>query len=249
VRAKKLPVALTIAGSDSGGGAGIQADLATFGAFNCFGTSVITAITAQNPQKVAAIQAVEPHIVTAQLNAVCEFFQVRAAKTGMLYNPHIIRAVAAGVQRHKIPFLVVDPVMIASSGGKLLEPHALETLMFQLFSLAAVVTPNKFEAEILTQHNINSLDDQVDAAKALQKRFGVPFVVKGGHGGDKMARDVLAAGKQTKIFAAKLIPNKKTHGTGCMFSAAIAANLAHGKSLPAAVEAAKKYVTAHIRTL
>ena len=237
-----MPVALTIAGSDSGGGAGIQADLKTFQALGVFGTSAITAITCQNPAGISAVQPVNPRIVAKQIKSVCEALPVRAAKTGMLYDAKIIRAVAGSVRYR----LVVDPVMVATSGARLLKPDAIRVLQTVLFPLATVVTPNLAEAEVLLGCQIRSLPELRAAARALADRFGVAFLVKGGHlTGD--AVDVLYVGNQLHEFATPHVAGVKTHGTGCVFSAALTAHLALGCGLVEASGRAKIFVTRAIR--
>jgi hydroxymethylpyrimidine/phosphomethylpyrimidine kinase len=267
-------VALTVAGSDSGGGAGIQADLITFRALGVFGTSAITCITAQNPDRVSAIQPIKPGIVAEQMDRVFEAFRLGGAKTGMLYDAAIIEVVADGFARRKFRRLVVDPVMVASSGALLLKQDAIAALTRRLLPLAAVVTPNLAEAEVLSEQRIRSLAELRDVARALAERFGVPVLVKGGHlpsiepvGRDRRARrvvgqtrlarrsdptttravDVLFDGRQFHEFDAPVVRGIKTHGTGCTLSAAIAANLALGQELVPAVRAAKKFVTRAIR--
>ncbi|MEI8064019.1 MAG: bifunctional hydroxymethylpyrimidine kinase/phosphomethylpyrimidine kinase [Verrucomicrobiota bacterium] len=237
-----MPVALTIAGSDSGGGAGIQADLKTFQALGVFGTSAITAITCQNPAGVSAVQPVKPRIVAEQISQVCTAFPVRAAKTGMLYDAKIIRAVAGSVRCR----LVVDPVMVATSGVRLLKPDAIRVLQKVLFPMATVVTPNLAEAEVLLGCLIRTLPELRAAAQALADRHGVAFLVKGGHlTGD--AVDVLCASNRLYEFDAPHITGVKTHGTGCVFSAALTAHLALGYGLVEAVGRAKTLVTHAIR--
>lgn len=243
-----LPVALTVAGSDSGGGAGIQADLKTFRALGVFGTSAIACITAQNPGRVSAVQAIEPRMVAEQMDRVFEAFEVRGAKTGMLYDAAIIEMVADGFVRRRFRKLVVDPVMVATSGALLLKKDAITALKTRLLPHAAVVTPNLAEAEVLWQHSIRALDDLKKAARALAERYGVPFLVKGGHlPKAKQAVDVLFDGKRFHEFRATVVPNIRTHGTGCTFSAAIAANLALGYGLVESVTRAKRFVTKAIR--
>ena len=241
-------VALTVAGSDSGGGAGIQADLKTFHALGVFGTSAITCITAQNPDRVSAVQAIDPRIVAEQIDLVFEAFRVGGAKTGMLYDAEVIETVAATFARLRFRKLVVDPVIVSSSGATLLKKNALSTLKSSLFPRAALVTPNLAEAEALWQRRIRSLDELRAAARALGKHFGVAFLVKGGHlQGAKRAVDVLFDGKRLHEFSAPFVPKIKTHGTGCAFSAAIAAHLALDCGLVEAVERAKLFVTKAIR--
>lgn len=237
-----MPVALTIAGSDSGGGAGIQADLKTFHALGVFGTSAITAITCQNPAGISAVQPVKPRIVAEQIRQVCTALPVRSAKTGMLYDAKIIRAVAGSVRCR----LVVDPVMVATSGTRLLQPDAMRVLQTVLFPVATVVTPNLAEAEVLLGCRIRTLPELRAAARTLADRFGVAFLVKGGHlTGD--AVDVLCAGGRLYEFAAPHITGVKTHGTGCVFSAALTAHLALGCGLVEASVRAKTFVTHAIR--
>lgn len=240
----QIPVALTVAGSDSGGGAGIQADLKTFRAAGVFGTSAITCITAQNPDRVSAIQPIRPDVVAAQMDRVFEAFAVRGAKTGMLYDAAIITAVAQGFARRNFRWLVVDPVMIASSGALLLKRDAIAALTTRLLPQAAVVTPNLAEAEVLSGRRITTLAELRDAAQFLSHRFGIPVLVKGGHlPGARLAVDVLAADETLHEFAAPVVRGIKTHGTGCTFSAAITAHLARGESLVPAIRAAKRLVT------
>jgi hydroxymethylpyrimidine kinase/phosphomethylpyrimidine kinase len=235
-RLATAPVALTVAGSDSGGGAGIQADLKTFHALGVFGTSAITAITCQNPDRVSAVQPVSPRIVAGQIDRVLEAFPVRAAKTGMLYNAGIIEVVAARRWKN----LVVDPVMIAGSGALLLRQDAIRALGTQLLPRATLVTPNVPEAEILLKHKVTSA---AKAARELSEIFGVPFLVKGGHlPGEPV--DALSDGHE---FPARRVPRVKLHGAGCTYSAAIAAHLALGCNLVEAIGRAKLFVTQAIR--
>jgi hydroxymethylpyrimidine/phosphomethylpyrimidine kinase len=186
--------------------------------------------------------------VTEQMDRVFEAFPVGAAKTGMLYDAAIIEAVAHGFARRKFAKLVVDPVMVASSGALLLKKNAVTALTTRLFPLAAVVTPNLAEAEVLTRRTIRTLDDLRMAARALAERYGVPFLVKGGHlPGANRAVDVLFDGKRFYEYRAAIVPKIKTHGTGCTFSAAIAANLALGHGLTESIARAKRFVTMAIR--
>jgi hydroxymethylpyrimidine/phosphomethylpyrimidine kinase len=243
-----IAVALTVAGSDSGGGAGIQADLKTFHTLGVFGATAITAITCQNPRRVTGVQAVRPDIVAGQIDRVLEAFRVSGAKTGMLYSAAIIEVVADRFRRRQFTKLVVDPVMVATSGARLLKRNAVTALQTRLFACAAVVTPNLIEAEILTGRPIRSLEHLRDAARALADRHGVPFLVKGGHlRGVKRAVDVLCDGRRLHEFSAPVVPGIQTHGTGCTYSAAIAANLALGYRLVEAVGRAKVFVTRAIR--
>lgn len=233
-----MNVALTIAGSDSGGGAGIQADLKAFCALGVFGTTAITAITCQNPRRISAIQPVAPRIVAGQIDRVLEAFPVRASKTGMLYNAAIIRVVAA----RRLKNLVVDPVMVATSGARLLRPEAMTVLQDRLLPLATVITPNRVEAELLSQRRIRSVADAHAVAETLAVRYGTAVVVKGGHLSGPRSIDVLFDGRRAHEFSA---PRRrvKTHGTGCLFSAAITGYLALGVALPEAVKRAKGFIT------
>ena len=247
-RERPTAIALTVAGSDSGGGAGIQADLKTFRACHVFGTSVITCVTAQNPKCVSAVQAVEPRIVAEQMDRVFEAFRVGGAKTGMLYDAAIIETVADGFTRRKFRQLVVDPVMVATSGAVLLRKDAIAALQAKLLPQAAVVTPNLAEAEVLWHRRIRTLDDLREAAHALADHFGVPFVVKGGHlPSATRAVDVLYDGRKLREFNGPVVRHVKPHGAGCTFSAAIAANLARGYDLVDSVRRAKVFVAKAIR--
>jgi hydroxymethylpyrimidine/phosphomethylpyrimidine kinase len=239
--------ALTIAGSDSGGGAGIQADLKTFAALGVYGSSAITAITAQNTVGVAAVHEIPPAIVTAQLDAILGDIGADAAKTGMLSSAPIIGAVAAAVRRYGVAKLVVDPVMVAKSGDRLLREEAVAALREELLPLALMVTPNIPEAETLAGMAITDDDDRREAARRIAA-YGPRFVVvKGGHAaGDPI--DLLYDGRDfATIGAGPRIDTPNTHGTGCTFAAAIAAGLARGLDPEAAVRAAKEYLTAALR--
>jgi hydroxymethylpyrimidine/phosphomethylpyrimidine kinase len=241
---RSLPVALTIAGSDSGGGAGIQADLKTFTSLGVHGTSVITCITAQNPRRVLGIQACRPDMVRRQLEAVVKEFHPVGIKTGMLYSAAIIRTVASFFGRGKRPQLVVDPVMVASSGARLLERSAVAALQRDLLPMATLLTPNLAEAEVLVQHKLKSLIDLRLAAKAIHRRFGCAVVVKGGHVPHaEEAADVFFDGRDEWLLSAPLVKKLKTHGTGCTFSAAVAGYLALGCDLFEAVTSAKEYIS------
>ncbi len=241
-REEGLPVALTIAGSDSGGGAGIQADLKTFAALGVFGTSALTCVTAQNPKEVAGIAALEPDIVARQIKAVCDGFPVAAAKTGMLYSAAIIRMVAAEDLQEGLPVLVVDPVMIATSGAQLLKHDAIDALCADLLPQARVVTPNLHEAEVLCGHKIESVDRMREAAREIGDRFDIACVIKGGHlPGDEVI-DILYDEGEEYVLSAPRFDAPETHGTGCAFSAAITAYLARGDLLSDAVAKAKDFV-------
>lgn len=240
----QLPVALTIAGSDSGGGAGIQADLKTFASLGVHGTSAITCITAQNPRGVLGIQACQPEIVRQQLEAVFAEFPPTAVKTGMLYSAEIIRVVSRFLKRVPQIALVVDPVMVSTSGTLLLKSSAIELLKRELLPLAGVVMPNLDEAQVLVGDKLRSVEDLRTAARALQRGYGCAALVKGGHlRGLKEAVDIFYDGKQELLLSAPFVRGVSTHGTGCTYSAAVAGYLARGHSLPQAVRLAKEYIT------
>jgi hydroxymethylpyrimidine/phosphomethylpyrimidine kinase len=236
------PVALTIAGSDSGGGAGIQADLKTFAALGVHGTSAITCVTAQNPTRISSLQACRPEIVRQQIEAVLSELPPRAIKTGMLFSASIVRVVTECLGEAKRP-LVVDPVMAATSGGRLLQRSAWRALE-ELLALATIVTPNLDEAQALTGHALRSEEDLRLAARILHERFGCAALLKGGHlRGSREAVDIYFDGKTELLLTARLIKGVSSHGTGCTLSAAIAAYLAHGLTLPESVRRAKEFIT------
>jgi hydroxymethylpyrimidine/phosphomethylpyrimidine kinase len=250
------PVALTIGGSDSSGGAGIQADLKTFAAFAVFGTSAITAITAQNTRAVNAIANLDPAFVAAQIDAIADDFTIAAAKTGMLSRTEIISAVADRIRIRKIPNVVVDPVMVAASGGILLEPDAIAMMRNVMLPLATVVTPNLREASILTGREVSNRDEMREAAHALVALGASAALVKGGSpvavalAGDAQnqdAIDILYDGHNFREFRAPRVAIGRAHGAGCTLSAAIAAALARNESLEGAIDAAKRYVTLAIQ--
>jgi hydroxymethylpyrimidine/phosphomethylpyrimidine kinase len=238
-----VPVALTIAGSDSGAGAGIQADLKTFAALGVYGVTVITAVTAQNTVGVRAIQEIDAHLISAQLDAVAEDFSIGALKTGMLSSVATIETVVAGIRRHRLRPLVVDPVMVAKSGDRLLREDAVEALRRRLLPLAEVVTPNIPEAEVLAGRAIHSREDRLSAARAIIELGAHAVVIKGGHSDDHPIVDLLVDGDRILEFRAPRIVTTSTHGTGCTFSAAIAAALARGQDLAAAVGEARAYLS------
>lgn len=240
-------IALTIAGSDSGGGAGIQADLKTFQELGVFGTSALTAVTAQNTHGVTAIQAMETTIVSAQIKAVIEDFTVKAAKTGMLFSAEIILAVADSIQGSGIP-LVVDPVMIAKGGASLLHDEAVEALKSVLLPLATVVTPNIPEAEVLTGLTIKTDADIEEAARHILALGAKAVVIKGGHRRDAaFAEDLFMSKAGTKFLVrSSWVNTKDTHGTGCTYAAALTAFLANGEKLEDAVVSAKHFIHAAI---
>ncbi|MFP4579811.1 MAG: bifunctional hydroxymethylpyrimidine kinase/phosphomethylpyrimidine kinase [Candidatus Sumerlaeia bacterium] len=244
-----MPLVLTIAGSDSGGGAGIQADLKTFCAFQTYGTSAITALTAQNTRGVQDIYEVSPAFVSAQIDAIMDDMGTGAAKTGMLASAAIVEAVAAAIQKHQIPQVVVDPVMVAKGGSKLLQDSAVRAVKEKLLPLAKIVTPNTEEARVLTGMNrIENADDMEKAARKILDLGPQSVLLKGGHLGGDSSNDLYMDANVSEILSAKRLDNKHTHGTGCTLSAAIAACLAHGKSPLDAVRRAKEYVSEAIRT-
>jgi hydroxymethylpyrimidine/phosphomethylpyrimidine kinase len=241
-------VALTVAGSDSGGEAGIQADLKTFAALGVHGASVITCITAQNRKQVSHIFPCTPKMIEAQLEAVYEDYRPAAVKTGMLYSPMVVREVVRFFRKHKPVPLVVDPVLVSTSGRVMLQTQALADLKRFVLPMAALVTPNVPEAEVLANTKIHSFEDMRAVAKLLHKYFHCPALIKGGHlPGARQASDVLWDGKREWIFSAPFIKGARLHGTGCTYSAAITAGLAQGKTLPGAVEQAKLHITGHIQ--
>ena len=242
----KIPVALTVA-ADSGGGAGIQADLKTFATIGVHGTSAITCITAQNPKGVLGIQAVKTEMVTKQMEAIFAELPPAAAKTGMLFSTEIIHVVAEFFQTHRHLPLVIDPVMIATSGASLLKPSAVRAIKYLLLPRAALVMPNLAETEVLLGRKISSPDEMKSAAIELHERFGCAALVKGGHlrsGAD--ALDYFFDGKTELALLAKFIRGVSTHGTGCTFSAAITAYLALGHDLADSARLGKKFITSAI---
>jgi hydroxymethylpyrimidine/phosphomethylpyrimidine kinase len=245
IKRKKLPVALTIAGSDSGGGAGIQADLKTFAALGVHGTSAIACLTAQNPKRVLAVEPCSPKMLRQQIEAVFEELNPAAVKTGMLFSAENISVVVkffskVAVRKH----LVVDPVMVSTSGAKLLEPAAIKILMEKLLPLATLVTPNLDEAQILVGRKLKSVEDLRAAAREIHSRFGCVALVKGGHlKNSHEAVDIFFDGETELLLSAPFIKGVSTHGTGCTYSAAITAALALGHDLPGAVQMGKHHVT------
>jgi hydroxymethylpyrimidine/phosphomethylpyrimidine kinase len=242
-----MRIALTIAGSDSGGGAGIQADLKTFAAHGVYGTSAITAVTAQNTLGVNGFEALSADLVTAQIEAVVSDIGVHAAKTGMLANAAIVEAVAAAVEALEIPLLVVDPVMIAKSGDRLIDEDAVATMRSELLRRAFVVTPNIPEAEAIAGMTIRSDKDRQEAARRMVKLGASAVIIKGGHLRLPMIQDLLYDGHRFAEFKAPRIEGRSTHGTGCTFAAAIAAQLALGTALADAVPLAQEYVAGAMR--
>jgi hydroxymethylpyrimidine/phosphomethylpyrimidine kinase len=242
-------IALTIAGSDSGGGAGIQADLKTFTHFGLFGTSVITAVTAQNTVGVRAWERVSPALVRAQIDAVAEDLRPAAIKSGMLGDVDVVKAVAAGIREHRLSPYVLDPVMVATSGDPLLESDAVEAITSELFPLATLVTPNLDEASLLIGAPVRDVDAMEAAARTMVERFGAQAaLVKGGHLDGPSLVDVLYDGTKVRRFTHARIDTKSTHGTGCTLSSAIAALLANGHSLESAIAESLDFVHRAILT-
>ena len=240
------PRALTIAGSDSGAGAGIQADLKTFAAHGVYGTCAITAVTAQNTLKVDEVLELPTSLIESQIDAVVLDIGVDVVKTGMLSSSAIIEVVAAKVKEHNLRRLVVDPVMVAKGGDRLLQETAVDTMREVLLPLATVITPNAPEAGVLVGKKIETLDDARSAARELVLMGAKAAIVKGGHLPGPPT-DILYDGTEYRAFTSQRIEGTSTHGTGCTFASAIAANLAKGMSLRDAASAAKKYVTSAIR--
>ena len=245
---RSIPCALTVAGSDSGGGAGIQADLKTFAALGVHGTSVITCLTAQNPKQVLAVEPASARVIQAQLEALFAELPPGAIKTGMLFSAEIISTVAAFLARpdSRKP-LIVDPVMVSTSGAALLQADAIEALRTKLLPLAELITPNVPEAEALTGDSIKEPEDLRRSARRLHKEFGCAVLLKGGHlAGVQEAIDIFYDGKEELLLSAPFVRGVSTHGTGCTYSAAITAHRARGKSLAQAVRLAKDYITRSI---
>ncbi len=241
-----VPKALTIAGSDSGGGAGIQADLKTFSAFQVFGMSVLTALTAQNSLGVHGVVNLDPPFVARQIDVVLDDFGADSVKIGMLTTPSIVRVVAERLRAHRQSRIVLDPVMIAKSGDPLLQPDARQALVAEMLPLADVVTPNLHEAAALAEMPVSDEAEMEEAARRIASRGPRHVLVKGGHLKDS-ATDLLWDGRTLTRFPAPRSESTSTHGTGCTLSSAIAAGLARGRPLTEAVREAKAYVTAAIR--
>jgi len=241
---RSIPIAITIAGSDSGGGAGVQADLKTFASLGVHGTSVITCLTAQNPKRVLAIEACSAKIVRGQLQAIFEGLKPAAVKTGMLYSEPILQAVADFFRRSQPLPLVVDPVMVSTSGTRLLQASAIKILETKLLPLATLLMPNLPETEVLLGRKVRSPEDMRRAARTLHERFGCALLIKGGHlRACREAVDIFYDGHQELLLGPPFIPGLRTHGTGCTYSAAVAAYLACGRSLAQAVKSAKEYIS------
>jgi len=246
---KKIPNVLTIAGSDSGGGAGIQADLKSFAANGVFGTSVITALTAQNTVGVTAIEDISVDFITAQLDAVFSDIDIAAVKIGMLSQTSVIEAVAQGLKKHDAKNIVCDPVMVTTSGDPLLAEEAVDAIKSLLMPMADLLTPNLHEAAKLTQMTLAKTNDaMLEQANSLLAQGAKALLIKGGHGeGDKCA-DLFKSASQEQWVSTKRISTENTHGTGCSLSSAIAANLARDMELSNAIEKAKEWLTGAIST-
>lgn len=242
-----LPRALTIAGSDSGGGAGIQADLKVFFALGCHGMSALTALTAQNTIGVTGIHEVPAGFVTEQIDAVATDIGIDAAKTGMLASAEIVVAVASSIRKHDIRRVVVDPVFVSKHNNRLLAADAVEALRTELFPLATLITPNLYEASALLDREISTLDDMSWAARGLYELGPGAVLVKGGHLERDRAIDVFYEGDEVYELEGPRYDTEDTHGTGCALSAAICASLAHGRDLHGATEDGKAFISGAIR--
>ncbi len=234
--------ALTIAGSDSGGGAGIQADIKTMMAHHVYAMSAVTALTAQNTTGVTGIMEVTPSFLKEQLDCIFTDIRPDAVKTGMVSSSDLIRTIASSLKEYRAEKIVVDPVMVATSGARLIEESAVRTLEEELLPIASVITPNIPEAEVLSDLAIRDEDDMESAAEKIFKRFGCAVLLKGGHSLND-ANDLLFTGQSATWYRGKKIDNPNTHGTGCTLSSAIAANLAKGLTLSEAVRQAKVYIS------
>jgi hydroxymethylpyrimidine/phosphomethylpyrimidine kinase len=243
---KSMKTALTIAGSDSSGGAGIQADLKTMTAHHVFGMSAITALTAQNTMGVTGIMDVTPEFLREELDAVFTDIFPDAVKVGMVSSSDLIRVIADKLSFYRPKYIVVDPVMVATSGARLISEEAVETLKEELIPIATLITPNLAEAEVLSGMKINSRETMVSAGRKIRETYGTAVLMKGGHFEGEEADDLLLSDEGEKWFHAARIDNPNTHGTGCTLSSAIASNLALGKSLSESVAAAKDYLTGAI---
>ena len=237
----ELKAVLTIAGSDSIGGAGIQADIKTMLANGVYAMSAVTALTAQNTRGVTAIMNASPEFLAAEIDAVFDDIRPAAVKIGMVSAAALIKVIAGRLRAHKAENIVVDPVMVATSGARLLDEDASASLTAELFPFAALITPNLPELELLTGAVITGREERIDAARKLAAKWGCAVLSKGGHA-EKSADDILVTGGETTVFPGARINTKNTHGTGCTLSSAIAANLAKGASLTAAIRQAKDYV-------
>ncbi|HEY1170670.1 MAG TPA: bifunctional hydroxymethylpyrimidine kinase/phosphomethylpyrimidine kinase [Verrucomicrobiae bacterium] len=242
--AATLPVTLTIAGSDSGGGAGIQADLKTFAALGTHGTSAITCLTAQNPKAVTGIQAASPAMVQKQIEAVFAELKPATVKTGMLFSTPIIKIITEFFSQAKMPPLIVDPVMVSTSGARLLKSSAIKAVKEELLPLATLVTPNLDEAALLVNRPLSNVEDLRSAAREIFETYGCAALVKGGHLKDsREAIDIFYDDENELMLTAPYVRGVSTHGTGCTYSAAITGYLALGCELPIAVELGKNFIT------
>ena len=239
---------MTIAGSDSSGGAGIQADLKTFHAFKVFGTSAITAITVQNTTGVRAVHAIPADIVRGQIHAVAADFRINAVKTGMLATRPLVQLVADAIRDESLTNYVLDPVMVSTSGHRLLNEDAEDAIVSELLPICTIVTPNLDEAELLTEKTVRTIDEMHEAAAFLVENGARAALIKGGHLTGDEVTDVLFDGKRYEIFKRPKLDSRNTHGTGCTLSAAIAAGLAHGRDLRTSVEQALDFVHRGIAT-
>ena len=244
----KISTALTIAGSDCSGGAGIQADLKTMLANGVFGMSAITALTAQNTMGVTAISEVTPEFLSAQLDAVFSDIFPDAVKTGMVANAELIGVISDSLRLHKAKNIVIDPVMIATSGARLISEEAITVLKEKLLPLADIVTPNIPEAEVISEIKICKKTDMMNAAEIINKKYGCSVLLKGGHSIND-ANDLLYENNEMTWFEGKRINNPNTHGTGCTLSSAIASNLAKGHDLKNSVKLAKEYISAALSAM
>jgi hydroxymethylpyrimidine/phosphomethylpyrimidine kinase len=248
IKVSQIPVALTIAGSDSGGGAGIQADLRTFAFHKVHGTSALTCITAQNTLGVTRVEALPTEAVIAQIEAVVTDIGVQALKTGMLLNAQIIAATATALEKHNLKTVVVDPVMVSRAGAQLIDNAAIETLIQTLLPKALIVTPNRYEAQLLAKIEIQTIEDMQNAARTIHELGCQNVLVKGGgFSGDLRGIDIWFDGTELTVLQTETVETPHTHGTGCTLAAAIAANLALGYTPPAAVQSAKQYVTTALK--
>lgn len=244
MKQKIYPTALTIAGSDSGGGAGIQADLKTFSSLGVYGASVITAITAQNTLGVNAVHSIPADMIRAQAEAVCSDLKIHALKLGMLHSPQTVEVVADIIRKYNIPYVITDPVMVATSGDPLILDESIQKMEALLFPLTTLLTPNTHEASRLTGIAINSLEDQCRAGQILLQKGCKAVLMKGGHFEQDTKIDILLTPNQAPLyFTASTIDTLNTHGTGCTLSSAIAGYLSLGHSLHDSVAAAKEYIT------
>ena len=241
-------IAVTIAGSDSGGGAGIQADLKTFSALGVYGASVLTALTAQNTLGVTAIADIEPDFITAQMDAVFSDLKVKAVKIGMLSKTGVIEAVASGLDRYGLKNTVLDPVMVATSGDRLIDQSAVSHLQQFLFPRALLITPNLLEAAALTEQPVaQNQNEMLEQGQMLLAQGARAVLMKGGHGQSETCTDLLINAQGFEAFSSPRIPTRNTHGTGCTLSSAIAAGLAKGLALREAVQEAKHYLTGALK--